>query len=360
MSAWRDWFIAFAGALYPRPRPETHDGTANRLGPTYLRPMARHGGDGAGSSGRRSCVRPALTPWLNQLAGAVLCQRARFRHVADSGRQRDSRIRIRFHRSPAAAHQPGRHAYAGAEPQTVADFHRRVLDLLRDIGIAVTINELPNEVPEPIRFSEDRVHRAYDPAAAHRFPARPVQSDRILNFFRSGFGQGQSGAHLFWGGFDLAVTRFGRCCSIRRHSAARPHHTRGIFARGEQRGVLAGKRCVPAGGVLLLCLSGTGWLPRLPDNRRRRLQPRAGRIHPALRCVARRRGPGRPAARLPVSTYAAAAGDGRLGPRGAGMPFRRTGAAARRPEGTHRCQPHPNRDSVAGLPDLRAPAGRTP
>jgi len=30
-----------------------------------------------------------------------------------------------------------------AEPQTVADFHRRVMALLQDIGVAVTINELP-------------------------------------------------------------------------------------------------------------------------------------------------------------------------------------------------------------------------
>ena len=33
------------------------------------------------------------------------------------------------------------------EPQTVADFYRRVMDLLNGIGIAVIIHEMPNEVP---------------------------------------------------------------------------------------------------------------------------------------------------------------------------------------------------------------------
>lgn len=55
------------------------------------------------------------------------------------------------------------------EPHTVADFYRRTMDLLNGIGVAVTINEMPNEVANPIRFSQDRTHAAYDAAAAHRF-----------------------------------------------------------------------------------------------------------------------------------------------------------------------------------------------
>ena len=44
------------------------------------------------------------------------------------------------------------------EPQTVADFYHRVLDLLNGIGIAVSINEMPNEMQNPIRFSDDLIH----------------------------------------------------------------------------------------------------------------------------------------------------------------------------------------------------------
>ncbi len=94
------------------------------------------------------------------------------------------------------------------EPQTVADFHRRVLDLLKDLGIAVRINEMPNEVPNPIRFSQDRVHAAYDAAAVHRFWRALVQVDRVFKLFRTGFLGKASPVHFFWGSFDLAVTRF--------------------------------------------------------------------------------------------------------------------------------------------------------
>ena len=76
------------------------------------------------------------------------------------------------------------------------------------MGIAVAINETPNEVPTPIRFSQDRIHSAYDAAAAHRFWRALVQVDRVFKLFRSGFLGKASPVHFFWGSFDLAVTRF--------------------------------------------------------------------------------------------------------------------------------------------------------
>ncbi|MGA8759126.1 MAG: DUF5996 family protein, partial [Stellaceae bacterium] len=94
------------------------------------------------------------------------------------------------------------------EPQSVAEFYRRVIDLLRGIGVAITINEMPNEVPNPIRFSNDRTHASYDAEAAHSFWRALVQVDRVLKLFRSSFLGKVSPVHFFWGGFDLAVTRF--------------------------------------------------------------------------------------------------------------------------------------------------------
>ena len=94
------------------------------------------------------------------------------------------------------------------EPQTVAAFHRRVIELLNGIGIPIAINESPNEIPNAIRFSQDRIHTAYDADAAHRFWRALVQADRIFKLFRSGFLGKASPVHFFWGSFDLAVTRF--------------------------------------------------------------------------------------------------------------------------------------------------------
>ncbi|MFL5207131.1 MAG: DUF5996 family protein [Microvirga sp.] len=94
------------------------------------------------------------------------------------------------------------------QPQSVADFYSRILTVLNDIGVEVAINEMPNEVADPIRFSEDRVHASYDRHAAHRFWRVLVQVDRVFKLFRSGFLGKSSPVHFFWGSFDLAVSRF--------------------------------------------------------------------------------------------------------------------------------------------------------
>ena len=94
------------------------------------------------------------------------------------------------------------------ERQTVADFYVRTMDLLRSVGVVVTINELPNEVANPIRFSLDRTHATYDADAALRFWRALIQVDCIFKRFRSGFLGKVSPVHFFWGSFDLAVTRF--------------------------------------------------------------------------------------------------------------------------------------------------------
>lgn len=94
------------------------------------------------------------------------------------------------------------------QPQSVADFYSRLLTILDDIGIKVVVNEMPNEVADPIRFSEDRIHASYDRDAAHRFWRVLIQVDRVFKLFRSGFLGKVSPVHFFWGSFDLAVTRF--------------------------------------------------------------------------------------------------------------------------------------------------------
>jgi hypothetical protein len=92
--------------------------------------------------------------------------------------------------------------------QPTADFYAAVMAALDDLGIRVKIGEWPNEVPNPIRFSDDRVHDAYEPEYARRFWRVLLQVDRVFKLFRSGFIGKCSPVHFFWGSFDLAVTRF--------------------------------------------------------------------------------------------------------------------------------------------------------
>jgi len=102
----------------------------------------------------------------------------------------------------------GQEGKIALNPQTVAEFYRRVMALTVELGVAVRIHEMPNELPDAIPFSQDQIHRAYDAAAAHRFWRVLLQTDRVLKLFRSGFLGKVSPVHFFWGSFDLAVTRF--------------------------------------------------------------------------------------------------------------------------------------------------------
>jgi hypothetical protein len=106
--------------------------------------------------------------------------------------------------------------------QSVASFYAAVMAALADLGIHIEIDEIPNELPEPIRFSQDTQHASYDPDAVRRFFQILVNADRVFKQFRTGFLGKASPVHFFWGSFDLAVTRFsGRRAP--RHPGGVPH-----------------------------------------------------------------------------------------------------------------------------------------
>ena len=92
--------------------------------------------------------------------------------------------------------------------ETVAAFHERLTGTLHAMGIDVRIWTMPVEVPEPIRFEQDTVHRSYDPRAARTFWEILLEMKPILETFRGEFIGKCSPVHFFWGSFDLAVTRF--------------------------------------------------------------------------------------------------------------------------------------------------------
>ena len=105
---------------------------------------------------------------------------------------------------------------------SVASFYAAVMAALAELGIDVTIDEMPNELPDPVRFSQDSQHASYDPDAAGRFFQILVNVDRVFKQFRTGFLGKASPVHFFWGSFDLAVTRFsGRRAP--RHPGGVPH-----------------------------------------------------------------------------------------------------------------------------------------
>jgi len=129
----------------------------------------------------------------------------------------------------------GHEAWTPLEPQSVASFYARVVAKLEAAGTPVIIDTLPSEIADPIAFPDDRAPRVYDAAAAKDFWRALVKIDQVFKLFRTGFLGKASPVHLFWGSFDLAVTRFsGRpapaipaaCPTCRMRWCARPIRTR--------------------------------------------------------------------------------------------------------------------------------------
>ena len=155
-------------------------------------------------------VRLALTPWVNHSWQVPLYVTARGLGTSPIPCQ-DEIFEMEFdlmgHKLLVRTSW-GTERTIALEPQAVSDFYRRVIELLDDMGIAVRIADMPNEIANPVPFSRDRSHASYDAGAAHAFWRVLVQADRLFKLFRSGFLGKVSPVHFFWGSFDLAVTRF--------------------------------------------------------------------------------------------------------------------------------------------------------
>ena len=94
------------------------------------------------------------------------------------------------------------------EPRSVASFYNATMAALDDVGMRVAIRPWPSEVPVAVPFPDDHEHRSYDAAAARRFWLTLLQAQRVMQRFRARFIGKASPVHFFWGGADLATTRF--------------------------------------------------------------------------------------------------------------------------------------------------------
>jgi len=155
-------------------------------------------------------VRLALTPWLNHSWHVTLYVTARglgTPPIAVGGR--DLAIEFDFIDHVLWLRTSDGHTrQVMLRPVSVAEFYADVMLALSELGVAVRINEMPNEIPGAVRFSEDRIHASYDPDFANRFFRVLLRSRDVLAHFRTAFLGKVSPVHFFWGSFDLAVTRF--------------------------------------------------------------------------------------------------------------------------------------------------------
>ena len=100
-------------------------------------------------------------------------------------------------------------------PRTVAAFYAEFFDTLRSLGIEVTINPMPVEIPNPISCEVDVERDAYDAEAVQRWWQVMLQTDLVLQRHRIPFVGKSSPTLFFWGSFDLTQVRFnGRPASL--------------------------------------------------------------------------------------------------------------------------------------------------
>jgi hypothetical protein len=90
----------------------------------------------------------------------------------------------------------------------VRAFYRRLMTTLDGLGLHTDIWPMPVEIPGALPFDRDDVHGTYESAHAHRFWRALVRMHPVFAQFRSRFLGKASPIHLFWGGLDLATTRF--------------------------------------------------------------------------------------------------------------------------------------------------------
>jgi hypothetical protein len=91
---------------------------------------------------------------------------------------------------------------------SVAALHRRLIAILEAHALPSTFNGRPSEVPDPIPFAEDNAPRDYNRDSAARFREALAAMLPVFARFRAGFSGKASPVHVWWGAFDLAVSRF--------------------------------------------------------------------------------------------------------------------------------------------------------
>ncbi len=94
------------------------------------------------------------------------------------------------------------------QPMTVADFYAAFMQRMHRLGINARLWTMPCEIDPCEPFDQDRRHAQYDAAYVEKFHRALVQANRVMTEFRARFIGKASPVHLFWGSFDLAVTRF--------------------------------------------------------------------------------------------------------------------------------------------------------
>jgi len=91
---------------------------------------------------------------------------------------------------------------------SIAALHSRLVEMLDRHGLPSRFNGMPSEIEGALPFAEDKAPRSYDRDSADRLREAFAAMLPVFERFRAGFIGKSSPVQFWWGGFDLAVTRF--------------------------------------------------------------------------------------------------------------------------------------------------------
>ncbi|GAB5466446.1 MAG: DUF5996 family protein [Candidatus Kapaibacteriales bacterium] len=91
--------------------------------------------------------------------------------------------------------------------KTVSSFYKELFSTLKSLGIEVDIHAAPNEMEPAIPFADNHMGD-YDKSAVESLWKALYKVDSVFKEFNGRYKGKKSPVHLFWGAFDLAVTRF--------------------------------------------------------------------------------------------------------------------------------------------------------
>lgn len=123
----------------------------------------------------------------------------------------DRHLRAEFdlldHRLLLESSDGGQGSFA-LEPMSVKRFYQRFMDALTVLDARVRIWTPAVEVADATPLDEDEHHRTYDPAEATRFLHALQHAHRVLSRFHATWRGKSRPTQFFWGGFDVALSRF--------------------------------------------------------------------------------------------------------------------------------------------------------
>lgn len=91
---------------------------------------------------------------------------------------------------------------------SVADFYKKIFELLHELKIDLKIKPIPSEVANPVPFDQDTIHATYNEEEVTALHKALLNIQDVMMTFRGKFKGKCSPIHFFWGGFDLALSLF--------------------------------------------------------------------------------------------------------------------------------------------------------